>query len=322
MLFILTNSQDATASFLTPALAKAGIPFQRLDTDLLLPRIELSYRVGQPTIKIDAHWYQPADIGHIWYRRPEELRDSRFDNSPESKYARSEWTEFLECFFAHVPAVKWINHPSSNAAASRKLEQLTTATRLGLKVPDTLATQDPEEFKAFYRRHDGMVVVKPLANGYIERPTDDKDSLIYTNPVLEKHLENLGDLAACPTLFQQRVDKRNDVRITVVDSEIHAVELLAGDKPGEQRCDIRRNNMTDVSYRAITLPAEVEAGLRKLMAHYKLRFGAIDMALANTGEWFFFEVNPNGQWAWLDMTAGTNVAASFVKTFCNPLESA
>jgi len=29
----------------------------------------------------------------------------------------------------------------------------------------------------------------------------------------------------------------------------------------------------------------------------------------------FFEVNPNGQWAWLDLSGGMNIAASFVKTF-------
>jgi len=315
MLFILTNSQDATATFLTPVLTKAGLPFLRLDTDLLLPRIELSYRIGQAALKVDGYWYHAADVDHIWYRRPEELKEARSDGSPESQYARSEWAEFLECFFAHVPVEKWVNHPSRNTVASRKLEQLTTAANLGLRVPDTLATQNPEELKTFFRHHGGMVIVKPLASGYVERSANEKDSLIYTNPVSEEHLENLADLAACPTLFQQRVDKRSDVRITVVDSDIHAVELLAGDKPGEQRCDIRRNNMSDVSYRPVTLPAEVEARVRKLMAHYRLRFGAIDMALARTGEWYFFEINPNGQWAWLDMTAGTNIAASFVKTF-------
>jgi len=101
----------------------------------------------------------------------------------------------------------------------------------------------------------------------------------------------------------------------VVDSDIHAVELLAGDAPGEQRCDIRRNNMNDVVYRPITLPADVKAALCKLVAHYGLRFGAIDMTVANSGDWYFLEINPNGQWAWLDMTAGTKIASSFVKTF-------
>jgi glutathione synthase/RimK-type ligase-like ATP-grasp enzyme len=313
MLFILTNSQDATASFLISALKKSGIPFLRLDTDCLLPRIALSYRPGKPAIKIDDRWYGADAVSNIWYRRPEQLKDERFDISPESTYTRSEWTEFVECFFAHVPDERWINHPARNAAASRKLEQITTAAKLGFKVPDTLATQEPHELRAFYQKHEGRLIVKPLSTGYIERRSEEEDGLIYTNRVLEKHLENLEDMAVCPTLFQQFIQKRSDVRITVVDSDVHAVELLAGSQPGEQRCDIRRNNMSDVVYHALTLPEDVKVALQKLMAHYRLRFGAIDMAVAKNGEWYFLEINPNGQWAWLDIAAGTNIAASFVK---------
>ena len=315
MLFVLTNSQDATASSLIPTLEKSGIAVLRLDTDCLISKIALSYQPGKPALRVDGRWYQPNEVSHIWYRRPEQLKDRCFDNSPESKYARSEWTESVECFFAHVPAERWLNHPAQNVAASRKLEQLTTACSFGLKIPDTLVTQDPDELRGFYRKHAGQVVVKPLSTGYIERDGQGSDSLIYTNRVQEKHLENLADLAVCPTLFQQLVPKRNDVRITVVDSDIHAVELLACDAVGKQRCDIRRNNMSDVAYRPISLPTEVQVALQKLMAHYRLRFGAIDMAVAKNGDWFFFEINPNGQWAWLDMTAGTNIAASFVKAF-------
>ena len=51
------------------------------------------------------------------------------------------------------------------------------------------------------------------------------------------------------------------------------------------------------------------------MEHYELRFGAIDMVVSAAGDWYFLEINPNGQWAWLDMTAGTNIAASFLQAF-------
>jgi glutathione synthase/RimK-type ligase-like ATP-grasp enzyme len=73
--------------------------------------------------------------------------------------------------------------------------------------------------------------------------------------------------------------------------------------------------MSDVVYRPIALPEETTIAIRKLMAYYGLRFGAIDMTVANNGDWYFLEINPNGQWAWLDMTAGANIAASFVKMF-------
>ncbi len=315
MLLILTNSEDVTASFLVPILEKAGVVFLRLDTDKLLPRVSFSYRVGRPVLQINGRSIEPKEITSIWYRRPEALKSAQFDGSPEGKYALTEWTEFTECFFAHISRDKWMNHPAANAGASRKLEQLTTAISFGFSVPDTLVTQVPDELKAFHQKHRGRIIVKPVSTGYVERPTDEKDSLVYTNRVFEKHLEDLSDLSVCPAFFQQCIDKEYDVRITTVDDDVHAVALFAADESGSQRCDIRRNNMTDVRYKSIELPAEVRNGIRSLMKHYGLRFSAIDMAVTTEGKWCFFEVNANGQWAWLDQCAGTNIAKSFVSSF-------
>jgi hypothetical protein len=318
MLLILTNSEDATASFLVPLLEEACIPFLRLDTDALIPRISFSYRAGKPELRVDGRWIEADEITNIWYRRPEILKDAQFDASSEGKYARSEWTEFVECFFAHVPRDKWMNHPASNAGASRKLEQLSTAASLGFLLPDTMVTQEPSELTAFYEKHDRKVIVKPISNGYVERGADQRDSLIYTNRVLDEHLKDLADLSHCPAFFQQFIEKSYDVRITTVDGDIHAVALFAADKSGGQRCDIRRNNMLDVIYKQIELPERIRQAAASLLRHYNLRFSAIDMAVATSGEWYFFEVNPNGQWAWLDSSAGTRIGSSFVKSFSKP----
>jgi hypothetical protein len=136
-----------------------------------------------------------------------------------------------------------------------------------------------------------------MARGNVERPEGQRDSLIYTNLVMRDHLDNLDDLPSCPTLFQQYIEKRCDVRITVVDQHIHAVALTVREPDGSQRCDVRRDNMKDVIYETMTLPRDAEQAVRRLMRYYGLRFGAIDMAVSLRGDWFFFEVNPNGQWA-------------------------
>lgn len=315
MLLVLTNSLDATASFLLPILDEAGIPFCRLDTDTLVSKIKFTYRLGQAAITLDGQLLQPEDVHAIWYRRPQTIKHAQFGNTPEGDYIRAEWSEFLECFFSHLPREKWVNHPCCNAIASHKLEQLTTAATLGFNVPDTLVTQQAEELRHFYEDHHGKIIIKPISTGYIERKGEDKDSLIYTNLVLRSHLDNLDELANCPALFQEFIQKKNDVRITVVGDDIHAVSLVAPDSSGEQRCDIRRDNMVDVIYSSVKLPESVQQSVTSLMRHYKLQFGAIDMVVSVSGEWYFLEINPNGQWAWLDQTGGTNIAASFVKMF-------
>ena len=315
MILVLTNSKDATADYLLGRLAQAGLPYIRFDTDVCLGQIEAEYRRQSPRLRFLGNWYVPDDFSVVWYRRPEALKHNSIPSTPEGKCTLDEWSEALEGFFAHIPSRRWVNHPAANALASRKIEQLTIASQLGLIIPETLVTQCESDLREFYTKNSGRVIVKPLGKATVERDSGDRDSIIYANPVSKIDLEDLSDLRACPTLFQQLVDKIVDVRITIVDSAIHAVELTANDDEGQQRCDIRRNNMQDVSYRVTQLPGEVDNRLRHLVEHYGLRFAAIDMVVNRKGEWIFLEVNPNGQWAWMDLCEVTSIYQSFLKSF-------
>lgn len=312
MLLILSNSRDATVDYLAPILRQNGIEFLRFDTDTALQDIQFHYAAGRPILRFERKEYHPSQFGTVWYRRPEELKAPFLDSSPESKFIGDEWAEALEGFFAHISLKRWINHPSCNFCASHKLEQLSSAQSIGLLVPDTLVTHDEQQLLDFAARHPRGIITKPMATGYVKRPDDQMDSLIYTNVVSADHLSHLDDLGTCPTLFQELIEKRSDVRINILDYTVHAVELIAKEADGAQRCDIRRNNMDDVAYRPIAIPRPIQEKLMALLVQYNLRFAAIDMAITVDGQWYFFEINPNGQWAWLDLVAGTNIADAFV----------
>jgi glutathione synthase/RimK-type ligase-like ATP-grasp enzyme len=138
------------------------------------------------------------------------------------------------------------------------------------------------------------------------------DRLIYTSVVGESDLRHLQDVRRCPTLFQERIQKSADVRITVVGKDIHATTLVG---PRVEDVDIRRNNMEGVRYGRTEIPRRVRNRIRTLVASYNLRFATLDFAITGKGEWIFFEVNPNGQWAWLDLVGGSRIAHSFVREF-------
>ncbi|WP_425399074.1 hypothetical protein [Aeoliella sp.] len=315
MLLVLTNSQDATADYLLPKLRQRGIDPIRLDTDTLVDRSIFTFDRQGPRFRLEGRWHAPGDFHVVWYRRPERLQASHLTGSPDGEYILDEWGEIVEGFLAHIPEEAWVNHPAHNSRASSKLEQLTTAQQLGLEIPDTLVTQDPETLRQFFHQHGGEAIVKPMASGQVRREPAEADTLVYTNQVLENDLLDLSDLSRCPTLFQALISKTSDIRITIVDSEIHAVKLLATDADGRQRCDIRRNNMNDVTYQSIALPANIQSQLQCLMQRYELRFAAIDMVVDQQGSWYFLEINPNGQWAWLDLEGVTNIAESFARSF-------
>lgn len=314
MLLILTNSRDATADFLVPILNESETSFLRLDTDTITDDLKIYYRPAGAAFHVGDVFVTPYEVSHVWYRRPERLTSTQFGDSPEGRFALSEWSEAVEGFLSQVPRQRWMNHPSANALASNKLDQMTIARSLGFSIPDTLVTQDKDEAREFINQHELRVIVKPLSSGYIERQNG-ADSLIYTNRVTEADLDALSDVAACPTLFQQFVRKATDVRITVVDDAMHSIALYAKEPNGEQRCDVRRDNMADVRYELAELPPKVATMVRSLMSHYGLRFAAIDMVVDLNGVWHFLEINPNGQWAWMDILGASRIAPSFVDSF-------
>src|SRR5579871_3630697 len=103
MLLIISNSQDATADYLAQRLDASDGHYIRFDTDTLLKKeISFSYAQREPLLKIANQSYGPDDFANVWYRRPERLRSSKEEETPETTYGLKEWTEVLEGYFAHI----------------------------------------------------------------------------------------------------------------------------------------------------------------------------------------------------------------------------
>ena len=310
----LTNSSDATADYLCGVAHQQGIAILRLNTDRPLSDVSIKFSGDRISLTANKKFIVPRCVSTVWRRRPTPLSSAPPGDSVERLFLLNEWTEAFESFLALIPVDRWINHPTCNAMASSKLEQITRAASHGLRVPDTILTQDVSKALDCWERWNGNMVVKPLSSGYLER-TDGPDGLLYTNRVDRNDIQNSADLPQCPTLFQQAIEKTLDVRITVVDSAVHAIGLKRTNAAGIQIQDVRRDNMQGVQYVPIDVPTNVHASLMSLLGSYSLRFAAVDFVIDCNDEWFFLEINPNGQWAWLDLAGATRIAESFVDAF-------
>jgi hypothetical protein len=49
-----------------------------------------------------------------------------------------------------------------------------------------------------------------------------------------------------------------------------------------------------------------------MLRYFKLHFGAFDLAKAPDGMLFFLEVNPVGEWVWLERECGFRIADSLI----------
>jgi glutathione synthase/RimK-type ligase-like ATP-grasp enzyme len=193
-----------------------------------------------------------------------------------------------------------VSHPQRIRGAEYKPAQLATAAACGLAVPPTLVTNHPEQARQFTAHH-GSVVYKPLWN----TPYASEEGSGRTVWVEEVDGDALDEtVAGTAHLFQKRLDKSADVRVTVVGHQLFAVRIA-----GATHLDWRQDYAT-LSYRLIDPPAAVEKGVRAYLDAFGLAFGAFDFGVDRDGCWWLYECNPNGQWAWFPEPIPTRIAAA------------
>lgn len=310
-LLIVSNAADATTDYLCERLSAADRPFLRLNTEDTARRVDVRAAEFGLSMALDGAVVAPEDIRVVWYRRPARVVVDDVEEPGARAFAEGEWTAALEGFLWSIPEVRWINHPSRIMAASSKLEQMARARSHGLLVPPSVCTTNRQTAITFLRGHPEGVVSKPLYSGYLQRGHSAADTLIYTNAVTEADLRSALPHLGAPTIFQRSLAGATDVRVTIIDDHVVAVALRRRD----DRVDIRRDNMEGVEYEALAMPHVVRDLLLALTRSYGLRFAAVDFMVTSESDWNFLEINPNGQWAWLDIVGGLEIYRGFLAAF-------
>jgi glutathione synthase/RimK-type ligase-like ATP-grasp enzyme len=194
--------------------------------------------------------------------------------------------------------------------AQEKIHQLTLAQALGFEVPDTLVTNDPDEFIDFYNRHDGNIIskntavrVESMVNGAFSG---------YTRRVLPDDLRFVFDAALCPLTLQSYIDKALELRVTVVGSDLFAV-AIDSQVSCRTRTDWRHYDDRHTEYRIYQLPEPIKTRCLELARALQLKYAAMDVILTPGGSFVFLEVNPNGQYLWLEDATGLPISARIAK---------
>jgi len=108
------------------------------------------------------------------------------------------------------------------------------------------------------------------------------------------------------------VSKRSEMRVTVVGHRVLAAEI-GSQESRATRYDWRHYDDDTVPYRAYRLPPSVEARCVELLGALNLSFGAIDLIRTPDDEFVFLEINPNGQWAWIEEAAGLPIGDAIAR---------
>ncbi|MCC4632669.1 RimK family alpha-L-glutamate ligase [Xanthomonas dyei] len=204
---------------------------------------------------------------------------------------------------------RWVNAPLAALAADQKPLQLAAAVASGLVVPETLISRCPADIHAFRQRHTNGVVVKPFNVG--AWADGDNYSVSYATRISHKEPLADADLRACPTTYQQVVDHQADLRIVCMGGEYACMQMRHS---LEGEIDYRAiRHKTTMRYDWVPLFPGLQAKLDALRSVLSVDFFCADFVVpVGGGEPVFLELNPGGQFLYLDEKAqGMEIASKF-----------
>ena len=243
----------------------------------------------------------PERIGVVWNRRPRDPEVFPGVHEMDSAFVGDEWILFQRNVYAlsaHLSDSLWINPPAAAIKGENKLVQLAVARRCGIDLPPTLVSNDPDQIRAFVRRHGQVVYKSFMPHAWHVEETGQR--LAFYVRVLDpaSHLDDAA-LRMCPGIYQAYVDKTHDLRVTVIGDRYFTVALLSTTSAVE--VDWRVHSFTPgLRVEPCSLPGALESKLRSLMSELGIVFGCIDLAVDRDGAARFLEVNQGGQFLFLE----------------------
>jgi glutathione synthase/RimK-type ligase-like ATP-grasp enzyme len=322
-ILILSPPQDVHAAAVGRHLTALGatlryFSFDRLIADTTLQVAINGERYARSLTLADGGRIDLGEIDAVWTRRPGLIKTSGL---PEP------WMELMvvnEGFSVMAGLLRslnclFVNHPASDHEASFKLWQLEVARRVGLTIPKTIVTNVPQAVAEFYEQCRGEVIGKLVGESSNFFLPKYETVGVPTLALSEADLAHLGQVAAAPHLFQERIDKRHDIRVTAIGQRLFPVRIDS--QVGKGTVDWRTDY--SVPMELTTLPHGVHEACLRLLRALALNYGSIDLAVDRQGRHVFFEINCAGQYKWMeDRIAGLDLSLELAKLLigqCEPM---
>ena len=308
---IVTHSRDHHCTpLITRALMARGATPWCFETDLFPSAVQLSLQADsrQQTLLLKTPLGQLdlAELQSCYYRRlrigggiPDSVPPAyREAAQKESRAQVLGLLHSLDCF--------QLDGYEKVRRADHKQLQLKVASHLGLEIPDSLSTNDPQAVRDFFASHPQGIVGKMLSSFSIYEEGQEK--VMFTNRIRAEDLEHLGGLQHGPMTFQALVPKALELRVTIVGERVFAAAIDSQVNERAQTDWRREGRRMLQDWRRHTLPGDIEAKLLALMDAFGLNYGAMDLILTPDGRHVFLELNPAGEFMWLEQHPGLPIA--------------
>ncbi len=197
----------------------------------------------------------------------------------------------------------WINDPIKTYEAENRILQLRTAKEIGFNIPKTLITNDPLAIKKFCDRNTGKkAIIKVLHHHRID--IGSKSFSFFTKDIDEMILERKENIVISPVIVQTKIKRKSEIRVTIIGNKIFAFELIPEYK---EYSDIHTISEKNFAIKEVILERRISSLCTTLTKQFGLTMSSIDLVLSKNNKVFFLEINPIGDWHWIEKRTNTPI---------------
>jgi glutathione synthase/RimK-type ligase-like ATP-grasp enzyme len=318
MILILSGAADIHADAVEAELCALGVECVRFDGSLFPDQAVLSISLDDSgalggTLVFDQVELSLDAVQAIWVRRPGTpiCRNNGLGNAARAT-AEADAAATLSDLWTlmEVPCIPATAHVI--AQATHKATQLRRAAQMGFTIPPTFIGNDPDTFLEAVKTDPSAFITKRCAPS--QRLLDEQGGIVsrLTEPLRPKDLVHVDAWRHSPMTVQSTVPKDVELRVTVVGDEVFAAAILS-QSTNHSRHDWRRLDLQHTSIEAYALPPEIAARCVALVNSLGLSYGAIDLIVTPDSQTVFLEVNPNGQYLWIEETTGMPISGAMAR---------
>jgi glutathione synthase/RimK-type ligase-like ATP-grasp enzyme len=241
-----------------------------------------------PSIRLGAHPLEAGDV--LWLRQAEHQASESDPRSPS-------FFDELAYAFEGLP-VRCVNPYSTLRLVRNKAVQLLLARKSGLKVPETTISNAPRAVRQFFDRHPSYAICKAFATHVWQQQGSTDISVTETFRLNREELPADDEVFTyAPAIYQEMVRKQLDVRAVLMGERIYSFAVRTAANSLDWRHDAA---LRKVVVEQIATPEAVERSVLDFAGRTGVCFGSLDFAVDQNGQWWFLEINEEGQFLWLD----------------------
>ncbi|NES99760.1 MAG: MvdD family ATP-grasp ribosomal peptide maturase [Sphaerospermopsis sp. SIO1G2] len=304
VLIVTFSNDNESIPLVIKEIEAQGEKAFRFDTDRYPTEVKVDIHYGETEKVIITDGDNKLDLSEVssvWYRRMRygakipETMDKQFRTASVEECRRT-----VRGMIASLQAFHF-DKMSNVDITNHKQLQLQVAKQLGLDIPQTLTSNNPEAVRQFASEFPEHGIVTKMLSSFAIYGDNKEEMVVFTSPVTENDLDNMEGLCYCPMTFQENIPKALELRTTIVGHRIFTAAVNSQDLEGSTYDWRKEGRNLSQNWQAYQLPEEIEKKLLQLMAHFGLNYGAIDIIVTPDGRYVFLEINPVGEFFWMEV---------------------